>query len=119
MTNNNFEASWHELALCMSIAVQRYFFNCISLAQSCNFTNVVQFGCANHCILGVSFASNSTNATNVCAEMTNRNSRTKQVDKLLSQKINYNSVHPNTRLYRFGESCDCLVYFCLHSHCAN
>lgn len=28
--------------------------------------------------------------------MTNRNHRTKQVDKLLSQKINYNSVHPHT-----------------------
>lgn len=85
-------------------------FNFISLAQSCNFTDVVQFGCANRSILCVSYSPIAPQTKRMCAEMTNRSRRTKQVDKLLSQKINYNSVHPHS----FWRVCDCLVYFCLY-----
>lgn len=61
-----------------------------------------------HCLSFVSTIQQMKYGTNVCAKMTNRNHRTKQVDKLLSQEnqLQFGATtftHTHTRLYRFSE----------------
>lgn len=75
------------------------FFNFISLAQPCailpmSFNLAARIAAFIGSLLPV-----IQQMKRISAKMTKRNHRTKQVDKLLSQKINYNSVHPHTHTH--------------------